>query len=319
MLQTNQTSEDYITQIANAIYLKSKLAFRYRRNYLREQAAYFSPAYRDFLLKIIKNGSLKIKGNWKDAYICNIEDEYQVQVSRRQKNIVEMSFKDKDSLAHELGHSVDFWFGQTSALSKIVIIEDDKTLYDIFKEEFEQKHEEIYQAVMGEYKNIIDSTVKEGAFDLIKDNFTLYSELKKIPVCLDNKEITKKRRRIQKKLYDNGFVETYYQFVIRKGYSILNSKYSPILDALSARYNFDDFFLSHHEKSYYDCDNYKHVQEFFANMFAAKVTSKHTYYDYLIKYLPHSFSAFEKLFVIFYDHIQNNKRFVDVKIRKEEK
>ena len=58
------------------------------------------------------------------------------------------------------------------------------------------------------------------------------------------------------------------------------------------------------------------VYEFFANLFEAKVTSKHVQFDNLIKFLPKSFEAFEELFFIFYNHIQQNKRFTDVKTRK---
>ena len=58
----------------------------------------------------------------------------------------------------------------------------------------------------------------------------------------------------------------------------------------------------------------KCAEEFFANVFEAKVTSKHQQFDSLMKFLPKTFNAFEELFAIVYDHIQNNKRFTDVKI-----
>ena len=35
-----------------------------------------------------------------------------------------------------------------------------------------------------------------------------------------------------------------------------------------------------------------------------------------MKYLPKSFAAFEKLFNIFYEHIQNNKKFTDVNVKE---
>ena len=123
---------------------------------------------------------------------------------------------------------------------------------------------------------------------------------------------------LQKELYESGFVETYYLLFERKCYSILNTKYSPILDALSSKYDFKHLCLTHHETIYYKSSKLRPVYEFFANVFAAKVTSKHTHFDNLIKHLPKSFNAFEKLFVIFYDHIQNNKRFTDVKLKKGE-
>ena len=167
---------------------------------------------------------------------------------------------------------------------------------------------------MNEYKQIINSNINKDAYDILINNIDLYRRLLKLPVTEENK---KERKRIQKILYRNGFVEVYYQTLTKKCYSILNNKYSPILDSLSSQYDFDALFLDHHESSYYKSSKYKAVYEFFANVFAAKVTSQHTHFDNLIKHLPQSFSAFEKLFVIFYDHIQQNKRFNDVPVIKE--
>lgn len=168
---------------------------------------------------------------------------------------------------------------------------------------------------MSEYKNIINSNINDKAYDIIISNIDKYRLLTDIPV---NNKTRKVRKLIQKELYDSGFVETYYQLVTKNCYSILNSKYSPILDALSSSYDMSGLFLHYHENAYYQVNSKRPVQEFFANLFAAKVTSKHVYIDNLIKLLPKSFDAFEKLFVIFYDRIQNNKRFTDVKLKKVE-
>lgn len=219
-----------------------------------------------------------------------------------------------DILPHELGHAVDFWFGSLNALTRTVILYDDKALFDIFTEEFEAKHQEIYEMVMEEYKNIINSNINDKAYDILIDNMDLYRLLSLVKPDLRDKEKTKFRREAQKELYKNGFVETYYQLIKRDCYSILNDKYSPILDALSSKYDFNGLYLAHHDQEYYRSSRFCTTEEFFANMFAAKVTSKHVYYDNLIKYLPKSFDAFERLFSIFYDRIQNNKKFVDLKI-----
>lgn len=196
------------------------------------------------------------------------------------------------------------------------MIENSKTLYDIFTEEFEPKYQELYELVMNEYKDIINSNIKENAYEILINNMPKYRELNSIRINLRDKEITSQTRKIHKELYKSEFVEVYYQLIEKKCYQILNTKYAPILDALSSKFDFEGLCLSHHKNDYYKYSKYNAVYEFFANLFEAKVTSKHVQFDNLIKFLPKSFEAFEELFFIFYNHIQQNKRFTDVKTRK---
>ena len=311
----NSEAQDIIV----ALYNKSKRDFKYYNSRLVKQALSFTPAYRDFVLKIIKNGSLKIKHKYKEGSIMsNDEREIPNKLNKRAKSIVYTDINDVDTLPHELGHAVDFWFGHNKALSSNVIIKDNKTLYEIFMEEFESNHEEIYRMVMEEYKDIINSNINDNAFDILSKGYHRYRILLASVMGKPGSQAEKNRKAIQKELYESGFVETYYLFVSKKCYSILNAKYSPVLDALSSRYDFSGMWLDHHDRLYYRLDRYRAVQEFFANLFAAKITSKHQHFDNLIKLLPNSFDAFERLFVMFYDHIQNNKRFTDV-ILKERK
>ena len=102
----------------------------------------------------------------------------------------------------------------------------------------------------------------------------------------------------------------------RKCYQILNDKYSPILDALSSKYDFDGLNLSYHDKEYYEASRLRPTYEFFANAFGAKVSGKYQHIEHLNKLLPKSFEAFEELFDIAYQHIINNKRFTDIAIRQ---
>ncbi len=306
-----------ITTLSVAIKNKSKRSFAYRDKELKKQASYFSPAYRDFIYKVISNGSLNIKHKYENGYTDSLEDgEVYTKLSRRQKNQIVTDINDVDVLPHELGHAVDFWFGKSNALTRTVIISNNQTLYEIFTEEFKNKEEELYELVMEEYKNIINSNINDKAFDILTSNIDSYRMLTAIKVNLRDKEVTKVRREIQNQLYKSGFVEAYYQLFDKKCYLILNTKYSPILDALSSTHDFKGLCLSSHSKEYYKFDRYRVVQEFFANSFAAKVTSQHVCFDNLMKYLPKSFDAFERLFVIFYDHITNNKKFTDLQIIK---
>ena len=314
MLAKEETkSTDYATLITNELFNKDKLGFRYAYGRLKKQAQHFSPSYRDFIYKVIKNSSLKIKSSTEGYFVENDTSERQSSLSKRRKAIVVTNLYNLDTLGHELGHAVDMWFGRHMALSHTVLIEGDKTLDDIFLKEFNAKHKELYDSVIDEYKSIIKTNINGSAFQILMDNFDKYRLL----MDSDNTLSREERAKLQNELYKNGFVEAYYQLITKKCYAILNQKYGPILDALSAKYELDYFNLWHHDTSYYEIDKHHLVQEFFANLFAAKVTGKHEYIDYLIKYLPRSFSAFEKLFVIIYDHLQNNKRFTDVKIRKE--
>ena len=317
MIQSVTNSNSDVRSIAQAIFNKNRLAFRYRRGEVARQARYFAPAYRDFILKVINNNSLKITDDHKDSYTMDIDENESPSYKRKRKIKVVSNIRDIDALPHELGHAADFWFGRDISLSTTVLVDGNKTLYDVFAEEFEEKHEEIYEVVMNEYKHIIDSTIKEGAYQILSKKMPRYCLLLSIEPDFKDKRTTKERRGLQRELDESGFTEVYYQFVMKSCYQTLNTKYAPILDALSARHNFSGFFLIQHSSEYYDLDDNRLVFEFFANLFGAKVTGKHAYVDHLIKYLPRSFNAFERLFVIFYDHIQNNKKFNDVKTKKE--
>ena len=328
-------SNNEVSQIAYVLKAKSKSTMPSIKT-LKEKSRYFSPLYRDFILKVIKNNSLKIVNSNCESYIEQLhkKDEqiysdkkpalltedgellFAKKLSKRARNTISAQIvDDEDALPHELGHAVDFWFGEINALTRIVLLKDNKTLYEIFTEEFESKHQELYDLVMNEYKNIINSNINDKAYDLLIENMHLYQYLNLIEVNLKDKHITDERRKLQSELYNSGFVETYYQLYEKKCYKILNSKYAPILDALSSKYDFNGLCLAHHDREYYLKSKYLPVNEFFANLFAAKVTSKYVYYDNLARYLPKSLEAFEQLFDIFYERIQNNKRFIDVPVK----
>lgn len=213
-----------------------------------------------------------------------------------------------DSLLHELGHGIDYWFGLGLSLTENVMLEGDKTLSDIFNQEFDEKYQEIYKLVMDEYKHIINTTISPNAFDILNNNYSKYQTLL---ITTDEKE----RKQLHKELYESGFVDTYYQLYKKKCYFMLNHKYGPVLDALSSKYNFDGFFLWHHENGYYEGRDAVH--EYFANLFDAELASQFQHFESLNKLLPKSFSGFQKLFSIFYERIMNNKRFTDLKSKKE--
>lgn len=317
MIATQNQTPDYTKLIAETLLKKDKVGFRHRKTYLAEQARHFTPVYRDFIYKIIKSGSLKISPSYNEGYIRNIDKGPILHsLSKRRKNKIVTDYNNLDTLGHELGHAADYWFGIHMALSQNVIIEDGKTLKEIVNEEFEEKHQELYELVMKEYRNIIEANINKEAYQTLMDGFPIYQVLMDISPYSNDPMTVSERKHLQEQLYKQGFVEAYYQLVTKKCYSILNQKYGPILDALSSKYNFDYFYLMHHPQYYYDQAGSLLAEEFFANVFNAKVTSKHVYYDNLIKYMPRSFNAFEKLFVIFYDHLQNNKRFNDVPLKK---
>ena len=110
-----------------------------------------------------------------------------------------------------------------------MILSSGRTLEDIFEEEFAKKHKEVYEIVMKEYEHIINSTINDQAFKLLIDNMDEYRNLLSIPYDKKNKKACLMRRKIQQHLYDIGFVETYYQFVMKKCPFMLNQKYETIL------------------------------------------------------------------------------------------
>ena len=312
----NISSLDDIDLIFDALSSKNK---NFYESHLYRQVKSFSPIYRDFIYKIINNKSLKIADAYNDGAIVSDADKdnkIRTKLTKKRKNKIYTDIRNVDILPHELGHAVDFWFGKTLSLTKTVLIENNQTLYEIFTQEFESKYQDLYQLVINEYKDIINSSISENAFNILITNLPKYRELKSIKVNLKDKEVTSKRRKLQQELYDSSFVEIYYQLHEKKCYQTLNTKYCPILDALSSKYDLSYLCLVHHKNDYYKISKYLPVYEFFANVFGAEVTSKHCEFENLIKYLPKSFSAFEKLFAIVYDHIQNNKKFTDIPLKK---
>ena len=310
MIAINNENEKIVNEIIQTLVNKSIRTFKYTSyKSLRKQATYFSPVYRDFILKLIKNNSLKIKNNYRSFIVPDYGEKEGLQ--KRTTNELFTDINNPIALAHELGHQIDFWFGKNNSLTSNVVLYDNKTFFDIFTQEFEEKHAELYATVMNEYKQIINSNINSGAYNIFINNIDLYRSLEN---CRG-----KERKRIQKELYENGFQEVYYQVYQKSCYQILAQKYIPILDALSSKYQIRDMLLPGHGMHYYNISKEKAAIEFFANVFADKVGSNHNRFGELIKLMPKSFDAFERLFVIFYDHIQNNKRFTDVKIKKEDR
>jgi hypothetical protein len=302
---------NYVRLISLALFNKSRLSFRYYKPELVAQASFFSPAYQEFIYKVIKNSSLKIKHQSKKGYITPDNSFSGTTFGKRSHNQIVTDIREVDYLPHELGHAADFWFNYPKTLSADVILSNGYTLQETFDKEFKSKQKEIYEEIMNEYKSIINSNINEKAFDTLMDNQDLYKELMG---CKDKK----RRKEIHKILYENGFVEAYYVFHQKKCYSILNKKYSPVLDALSSLYELNWLFIECHTPAYYQIHKNRPTEEFFANMFGIKVTNQSIQYEYLEKYLPESCKAFEELFQIFYDKIQNNKNLNNLKIKEEE-
>ena len=73
------------------------------------------------------------------------------------------------------------------------------------------------------------------------------------------------------------------------------------------------FFRNAYKIDDYINDEYNLIYEFFAKAFAAKATFDLRQYEELTDYFP---KAFDKLFYVFYAHIQNCKRLT--KLRKQE-
>ena len=216
------TNFDAAQNIINVLSKKSKRSLAYCFKAVKKQAYYFSPTYRDFISNVIKNSSLKIKNYYKAGSIHSLEydDDNVSQLKKRKRNQIYADIDELDTLPHELGHAVDFWFGMNNSLSTVVVIEDNKTLFDVFSEEFENKYKQIYEVVMNEYKKIINSNINEKAYDILMNNITKYRELRSIPINQKDKEVCNKRKKLQKELYESGFVETYYLLIKKKCFSM---------------------------------------------------------------------------------------------------
>ena len=231
------------------------------------------------------------------------------KLQKRGKGRIDASISDLDTLPHELGHAVDYWFGKQT-LTSSVILSNGKTLREIFDAEFDKRFEDILEDIMDEFAFILNTNIQENAFNILMLNMNTYKRL------LATKDRFK-RRELQKKLYESGFVEIYYQLYTKGWYKLIQEKYGPVIDAMSSRVELKHYFLVCHTVEYYKQNKAIAVEEFFANLFAEKVTSEHVAFKELKRLLPESFAAFEELFYIFYDRLMNNKRFTDVSIKVE--
>lgn len=301
-LNTQPINND-IQQFIAIFKKKGKLNYRWHRKGMNNIAKKISPAYRDFVNRVFSNGKLKVKYDYRGY--CEPSFDSSIDLSKRVNVTIAIDYCDCDTFLHELGHSIDFLFGRQRALSCNVIVQDEKTLRQIFDEEFKEHHKEIREFIMGEYRSNINSNIHSGAYDIFINNMPKYLTLCE---CKDKKE----RKKLQNELYQCGFVEVYYQIATKNCFKTLNQKFGSILDALSAIYPIEGTYLTGHERGYYQLDPNRPVYEFFANTFADKLIGDHDKYDQLIKLMPKSFNAFERLFVLIYDHIQSNKRFKDL-------
>ena len=306
MLELNHPNQNEINIFAQGIKKKTKRLYKNNAKRIIKQAIHISPAYRDFVNKLLSSSTLSIKP-YTGGYCSVVECGERNNFSKRRKVKICVDFTDPDCFTHELGHYCDFLFGGVCSFSSNIVVMDGKTLDEIFTEEFNEKEPELYKTVMGAYARNIDSNIYKGAYDIFTKYFPLY---RKLSILITPEQ----RRKVHKELYESGFVEIYYQLVNKKCYSVVEQKYAPIMDALSSKHDITNLYLRGHSIEYYKINKELLVQEFFAHAFSDKVTANHTRFDSLIKLMPKSFNAFERLFVLIYDHIMNNKRFTDMPI-----
>ena len=276
--------------------------------------------YLPFISKIVSNNSLEFYlYNRPDVFIrSNEKIDEELTFSKGQKKTIYYCSYFEKGLIHELGHAVDFWFSIEKALTKTIIVLNNKTFSEIFVEEFNQNYEKILEHILNEYKKIIEKNLNKKCFEILSLNFYKYQKLKSLKCNKRNKNVLFQRKLIHKDLYKSGFVEAYYEVVTKKLYKVMNDRFSPLLDALSSKYDFKESFLDHHELDYYKEDKYNSTYEMFANLFVSKTTYSKTDYEFLNKLLPKTNEAFSKLFDILYSKIMKNESFDDCEIRRSE-
>ena len=332
-VSTTMSNQSNITKtIDSAIQNKSKRSFSPFQDELVKQANVFSPTHHDFILKLINSSSLKIIPKpLDDDYSCYIRraDLKKERISTRQKeeentepstqplrkkarNTIEIDISDPHSLPYTLGLACNLWFGDPG-LTSCVILQNGETLEKVFTEEFKEKHQEIYRSMLNDLKSQVSDA---KAYETLKKNASNYQKLIFNRV---NHGDDQERKVLQRRLYKSGFMETYYQFHTSDAFPTLHDKYSPVLNALvSSNYSLASCCLDFSD--YYDLSNSNNATQcFFAHLFAAKVTSSQAQpFELLKQLLPKSLAAFEELFHIFLDHIQNNRRFTKKEVIKDE-
>lgn len=268
-----------------------------------------SPVYRDFVVKLLSYSQLKLSLDTHAYLTHGKSNENKGKLTKKVDNKLSVNPSRIKDVYHELGHVVDYMFGYDNQLSKTVLIKDNKSLGDIFKEEFEEKKDFLLKLVMDEYRSIITSTISKEYADAFFLNIGEYQNLLRI----DDNDIRKAQHA---SLYENGFVEAFYQIVTKKCPDILNRKYEAILDALSSYKDFLGYGLTHHERIYFTFDSNIVVAEFFANLFDMKITDNKVREEQLRLLMPKSLEAFELLFAHIYNHVTSNKKFTDMQLKE---
>lgn len=307
--------------IVNALTKKSKRSFSKNVGSLCRLAANITPSYRSFIYKIITTSSLKILTGKSSCFTNDGEEVSQSGLNKRQKNLIKLNpINIADDLPHELGHAVDTLFGESHLLTDNVILSSGKTFRETFDGELEAVHQKVFEEMMDEYKSILSSKIGKDAFDIIIGNIEDLRWLDSLTYQPGDNSARPMRRLLQDRLYKSGFVETYYELRTNNYFHDLNRKYASVLDALSSKHDLTFLCLAHHQFAYYEYGPETiAAEEFFANLFSAKVTLNQAELDGSAKYFAKSFEAFEELFSIIFNHIEKNKRFTDVKLNKGEK
>ena len=299
MNQHQKTSKIGPHSLAVALWGKDRRGLRHIKKALPIQAEAFSPFYRDFIETIIRSSALRIKQG-KEGYIKS-ESNPGINANKRASNLIVADVTDIDTLPHELGHALDFWYGLGRALTSTVILEDGKTFHDILTGELSRTKKRLERELKDLYRTTVDKALGEKASETILGQIDLY---RKLGFTFDESS----RQAIHRQLWETGFAELFYSLFTKQVTKEIGWVYSPLWDLLSAVIRLDNLGLPHHDYDYYLLSRTLVSEECFANLFHAEVCSIYEQMDHFKSYFPQTYAAFQKLFSFGYEGIMHHQR-----------
>ena len=295
-------------ELVDAIVNKNRRDLRRYRDDVVALVDHISPLYRELLYRIISCNSVKFRFAWGTGSCTGDFSDAQKLFYKRVETEVHSSLN-PDSFCHEFGHAVDDFYGLDQALSSTLEIEPGQTLYDIYTDEFLAHKNEIYDYVIRYYWELSEQRIGKQRTDILRRYYPLYEFL----FCgrsdtTDKKPFLAARKKIHKTLDRVGFVDTYCRFYEAKVIESVEYYFSPIIDSLSSLFDIRTLRLSGHYGEYYQYGS-RSVAELFANLFSVELISDRQTEAYLLRFFPHTVSAFQKLFELVYRYFVNGEKY----------
>lgn len=235
----------------------------------------------------------------------------------RTKVFARMNEDETRTFYHELGHAGAYCFQEDRELSYYLVgIPDSngKTLEDVLRQELNANKAKIKEQILEAHKKAVAPTFGQEDYLSIAENASFLKEYNKLArkvgaiggfyipslskkVSEKDQENREKFLQMQDEISSRGVVANKTRLQNSPEHNAFIKDNVVVLDVLSSVYDMaQPYGLEVHSKSYYKQASENLILEFWANLFAIKVTGRDDLMFKAKTYLPESCKAFEELF-----------------------